>query len=48
MENNYVIILIKWLALSTYRGGGGRETKPSKVSCLRKEHDRYEVLAMIL
>ena len=26
----------------------GRETKPSKVSCLRKEHDRYELLAIIL
>ena len=44
----YVIILIQWLALSTYPGASGRETKPSTVSCLRKEHDRFELLAIIL
>ena len=44
----YVIILIQWLALSTYPEASGRETKPSKVSCLRKEHNRYELLAIIL
>ena len=44
----YVIILIQWLGLSTYPGASGKETKPSKVSCLRKEHNRYELLAIIL
>lgn len=29
-------------------GPGGRETKPSRVSCLRKEQARYKLLAVIL